>query len=204
MRSTTRRVAAGATLALAIAGAGAGVAWAAHPGRDGASMGAASADMPSHRGMGSQVDYRFAVHMIAHHEDAVAMAELAPGRSEDPEILALAERIARTQSEEIVRLQAAAERLEPDAGAMGGMGGMGGGMRGMGPEMGGGTDLAALEGDAFDRAFLEQMIVHHRMGVHMAAMEVRAGSDPEVRDMAQVMVDVQTSEIALMQGWLDD
>ena len=38
----------------------------------------------------------------------------------------------------------------------------------------------------------------------MAAMEVRAGSDPEVRDMAQVMVDVQTSEIALMQGWLDD
>lgn len=197
MRSTTRRVAAGAALALAISGAGAGVAWAAHPGRDGASMGMAASDVPSHRGMGGQVDYRFAVHMIPHHEDAVAMAELAPGRSQDPELLALAERIARTQSEEIVRLQAAADRLEPRARGMGGMGGMG-------PEMGGGADLAALEGDAFDRAFLEQMIVHHRMGVHMAAMEVRAGSDPEVRDMAQVMVDVQTSEIALMQGWLDD
>lgn len=198
MTSTTRRVAAGAALAVAIAVAGAGVAWAAHPGKDGASMGTAAADMPSDRGMGSQVDYRFAVHMIPHHEDAVAMAELAPGRSEDPELLALAERIARTQSEEIVRLQAAAERLQPRAG------GMGGSMHGMAPEMTGSTDLAALEGEAFDRAFLERMIVHHRMGVHMAAMEVRAGSDPEVRDMAQVMVDVQTSEIALMQGWLDD
>ena len=46
MTSTTRRVAAGAALALAIAGAGAGVAWAAHPGMDGASMGLAAADMP--------------------------------------------------------------------------------------------------------------------------------------------------------------
>ena len=198
MPSTTRRVAAGTVLALALAGAGAGVAWAVHPGRDGVPMGAVAAQMPSRGGTGAQVDYRFAVHMIAHHEDAVAMAELAPGRSRDPELLALAERIARTQSEEIVRLQAAAERLEPGAE------GPGGRMHGMGPETGGGTDLAALGGEAFDQAFLEQMIVHHRMGVHMAAMEVRAGSDPEVRDMARVMVDVQTGEIALMQGWLDD
>jgi uncharacterized protein (DUF305 family) len=208
MRTTTKQVAVGAAMVLALSGIGAGVAVAVPgghgpgghgPGGHGAGHAAAS-------GMGSTVDVHFATAMIPHHEDAVAMAELAPGRSQDPELLSLAERIARTQSEEIVLLQAAADRLAGDAGTGPGHGpmgmGMGMGMGGMGP--GGDVDLSDLSGDAFDRALLEQMIMHHRMGVHMAAMEVRAGSDPEVRELAQGMVEVHSDEITLMQGWLED
>lgn len=40
------------------------------------------------------------------------------------------------------------------------------------------------------------------MGVHMARMELRGGTDPRVRDLAQTMIDVQTREIHQMRGWL--
>ena len=58
--------------------------------------------------------------------------------------------------------------------------------------------------DQFDRAFLEAMIPHHRMGLHMARMVQRAGSDQQIAAMAAEMVRVQTDEISLMQGWLDE
>ncbi|MGY1707169.1 DUF305 domain-containing protein [Geodermatophilus sp. SYSU D00697] len=230
MTSRAWRIAAGAALVLALGGIGTSVA-VADPDRHAPRAGASS-------GPAGLVDLHFATAMVPHHEDAVAMAELAPGRSRDAELLALAERIARSQSEEIVLLQDAADRLAAEdvgrsgmggmgmggmgMGGMGmggmGMGGMGGGGMGTGGEdvprmgmggmsragMAGDTDLSALSGDAFDRAFLEQMVAHHRVGVHMAEMEVRAGSDPEVRELAGTMVEVQSSEIALMQGWLQD
>jgi len=41
------------------------------------------------------------------------------------------------------------------------------------------------------------------MGVHMAQMVQRAGSDQQIGAMAAEMVRVQTDEISLMQGWLD-
>jgi uncharacterized protein (DUF305 family) len=41
------------------------------------------------------------------------------------------------------------------------------------------------------------------MGVHMAQMVQRAGSDQQIAAMAAEMVRVQTDEISLMQGWLD-
>jgi len=65
-------------------------------------------------------------------------------------------------------------------------------------------ELAKLSGDEFDRAFLEQMIAHHRMAVEMAQMELQMGTDPELRAMAETMIEDQQAEIELMQGWLED
>jgi uncharacterized protein (DUF305 family) len=75
---------------------------------------------------------------------------------------------------------------------------------GMAAGMGSETDLAEVPDEQFDRAFLEAMIPHHRMGVRMARMVQRAGSDQPVAAMAAEMVRVQTDEISLMQGWLDE
>ena len=67
------------------------------------------------------------------------------------------------------------------------MGGMG--MHGMGM---GGTNLAALrQAPDFDRAFIEQMIPHHQMGVMMASMAQTNSQHPQLRQLQQAMVRAQ-------------
>ncbi|WP_324652277.1 DUF305 domain-containing protein [Georgenia sp. H159] len=137
-------------------------------------------------------DVWFAVRMAEHHADAVEMAELAVARSARDELRDLAAEIARSQAEEIVLLRAAAERLgRPEDGPVM-------------PQHGhhGGVDLGALSGEELDEAFLVAMVRHHRMGVHMAQVELARGSDPELRALAEVMVEVQTREIDTMRDWL--
>jgi uncharacterized protein (DUF305 family) len=79
---------------------------------------------------------------------------------------------------------------------MGEMDGMDG-MDGMSLE-----ELAKLSGDEFDKTFLEEMIAHHQMALEMAEMELQMGTDPELRAMAEKMIEDQQAEIELMQGWL--
>ena len=55
---------------------------------------------------------------------------------------------------------------------------------GMGSEM----DLAQVPDEQSGRTFLEAMVPHHRMGVHMARMVQRAGSDQQIASMAAEMV----------------
>jgi uncharacterized protein (DUF305 family) len=160
----------------------------------GMGMGMGSA-MP---GMADSADAMFAVQMAVHHESAVQMARLAQQRAQRPEVRQLARDIERTQTAEIAQLRDAATRLGADPeGPADGMG------SGMAAGMGSGTDLAEVPDEQFDRAFLEAMIPHHQMGVHMARMVQRAGSDRQIATMAAEMIRVQTDEIALMQRWLD-
>jgi uncharacterized protein (DUF305 family) len=65
-----------------------------------------------------------------------------------------------------------------------------------------GTSLAALKNSAdFDRAFIEQMIPHHRMGVMMASMAQTNSQHPQLRALQQAMVRVQSQEIEQMAEW---
>ncbi len=50
---------------------------------------------PTWRMMGGQTDRHFIEMMVPHHDDAIAMAELALAQAEHPEIRALAETIRR-------------------------------------------------------------------------------------------------------------
>jgi uncharacterized protein (DUF305 family) len=74
---------------------------------------------------------------------------------------------------------------------------------GMGPGMGRmGTSLQALrEAQDVDRAFLEQMIAHHRMGVMMASHAQWNTVHPELRELEAAMVRVQSQEIEQMERW---
>jgi uncharacterized protein (DUF305 family) len=67
-----------------------------------------------------------------------------------------------------------------------------------------GQDLSGLAGDAFDQAFLEQMIMHHAMAVMMAEHVVQGAVHPEVGNLAANIISAQTNEIAEMRGWLKD
>ena len=61
--------------------------------------------------------------------------------------------------------------------------------------------MARASGQTVDEAYIAKMIEHHRGAVAMAEVALRESRDPEVRRMAQVVVDTQTREIAEMRAW---
>ncbi|MCP9915579.1 DUF305 domain-containing protein [Cyanobium sp. ATX 6F1] len=158
-------------------------------------------------------DRPFIVMMIPHHEGAIAMADLALTRARRPEIKALARSIQASQTRENAQMRAWYRQWfgkdvpswGPGSlwGWQGGMGPMGMGMGMGGGRMGhGGTNLAALRrATDFDRAFIEQMIPHHQMGVMMASMAQINAQHPELRELQQGMVKVQSDEIRQMEQW---
>lgn len=62
--------------------------------------------------------------------------------------------------------------------------------------MGDSTDLTALENaKPFDKAFIEEMVQHHRMAVMMSQMLLRNSNNPEMRSLAESIIKAQNSEI---------
>lgn len=64
--------------------------------------------------------------------------------------------------------------------------------------------MEALEGktgDAFDQAFLSEMIVHHEGAVAMAEAALEHAGREEIKTMANAIIAAQKSEIEQMQAW---
>jgi uncharacterized protein (DUF305 family) len=73
-------------------------------------------------------------------------------------------------------------------------------------DMGGAMDsmMAVLDGktgDAFDKAFLSEMIMHHQGAVVMAQAALQYANHKEIKDMAQAIITAQTTEIQQMKAW---
>ena len=61
--------------------------------------------------------------------------------------------------------------------------------------------MAAASGETVDQAYIAKMTAHHQGAVAMAEVALRDSRDPEVRRMAQAVIDTQTREIAEMRAW---
>jgi uncharacterized protein (DUF305 family) len=145
---------------------------------------------------GNSTDRAFVAEMIPHHESAIEMAEIAQKRGESDFVKKLADDIVRTQKAEISQLQREDEALET-AGIKVGSLGMGHDMMGMD------GDTKMLEtADPFDPEFLKMMVPHHEGAVEMAKIELEKGKDPELRKIAQAIIDAQEREIREMNEQL--
>jgi uncharacterized protein (DUF305 family) len=165
----------------------------------------------------------FAQDMSAHHAQAVRMAAIELDRGTDQQVRSLAFDILTSQSNQIGQMQSWLQRwgapLVATAPAMSWMTGdhaMGTGMSmtagdgvdtpvmpGMAtePEM---SRFGSLSGPAVDSYFLQLMLRHHQGGQHMMeyAVDPQHVSEGYVRDLAQQMINVQTTEADTMTQML--
>jgi len=144
----------------------------------------------------NDADVDFAMNMIAHHQQAIAMADLLLEKEGvDERVVNLAIAIKEAQGPEISLMTAWLE------------GWGGNSMPGMdhGDGMMSDDDMTALEnagGVEASGLFLEQMIEHHQGAIDMAEQEVTAGENPDAVALAQKIIDDQTAEITTMQELL--
>ena len=176
----------------------------------------------------ASVDAGFARDMQVHHGQAVEMSVLVRDRSDDPDVRGLALDILLTQQNQQGQMagwlqtwglgQSSAQPV------MGWMSTFGGGMAGMDmveetteafptgenamTAMGLATEsqmdaLAAADAVEAERIYLQLMTDHHLGGVEMASVAAEAGTQPQVRRLAESMVAGQTSELKRLEELLD-
>lgn len=64
--------------------------------------------------------------------------------------------------------------------------------------------LEGKTGAAFEEAFLRGMIVHHLGAIDMAQDLLKNTERPELIEMANNIISVQTEEVATMKKWLEE
>lgn len=164
-----------------------------------------------------EADVQFMQHMIVHHAQAVEMVELLATRGASEAVRRLGQRIALSQKAEMALMEEwlatrglPATAIDPHAGHHGPdhrpadptipvMSGM------LSPAQM--ATLAAADGPAFDRLFLEGMIVHHRGALGMVEAlldDPDAGEDPMLSDFASSVTADQSAEILRMQSILSE
>ena len=160
----------------------------------------------------TEADIRFMQGMIAHHAQAITLAALVPARAEGEGVRLVAERIGRSQGDEIALMErwlgehgeeipdpALGYQLPSSAGEPVMMPGM------LTPEAL--AELRAAAGSEFDRLFLVHMIRHHEGALTMVRELFESEGAGEEAVIFEFAVDVdsdQRIEIARMVRMLSE
>lgn len=62
-------------------------------------------------------------------------------------------------------------------------------------------ELRGKEGEDYEKAFLDGMIVHHLGAIDMAKELLTQTDRPELVEMANAIIEVQADEIEMMKAW---
>lgn len=154
---------------------------------------------------GDAFDEAYIADMLAHHEGALNMSELAMAVTAQDEIRTLASNIVQSQSAEIMQMrtwQKSWGYKETMSGGHGSHGGAGMDMGGDMAEMQ--NKLQGLKGEAYDKEFLKQMILHHEQAVEMSQYAATNAKHQEIKDLASAVISAQTKEIEQMKQWQKD
>ncbi len=146
-------------------------------------------------------DVEFAQGMIAHHEQAIEMAEIALDHNvgASTEVIDLATRIKGAQDPEVELmtgwLTATGEPVAMDMSDGHDMSSMDGMMTA--EQMDG---MAAMTGPEFDQMWLEMMIDHHEGAISQSETVKAGGSNADVLTLADQIITAQQGEIAEIEG----
>lgn len=61
--------------------------------------------------------------------------------------------------------------------------------------------LQGKSGDAFDKEFINGMIVHHQGAVEMAQLAIQNANHQEIKELAEAIIEAQEAEINQMHSW---
>ncbi len=150
-------------------------------------------------------DLRFIDAMTPHHQGATEMAKEAQQKSKRPEIKKLADFIIKAQNQEITQMKQWRQAWYPKAGdkpmAYDASSKQ---MREMSSEQMQGMmmnmDLGAADNE-FDLRFINAMIPHHESAVTMAKDVLNKSKRPEIKKLAQEIINSQNTEISQMKQW---
>ena len=153
-------------------------------------------------GMGyNDPDTAFAKGMLGHHRGAIDMAKIQLKYGTDDAMRQLAQDIITAQQAEIDILNKwlashpDAAKPKPNTPAM--QQAYAQSMEDMHGEM-----TLGIADPMPDMAFARGMLPHHVGAVDMAKIELEYGTDEEMRELAQHIIDTQQTEIELMQNWI--
>jgi uncharacterized protein (DUF305 family) len=146
-------------------------------------------------------DVAFATNMIPHHQQAVDLSALAPDRSTNTQLVALAQQISAAQQPEINVMKVLLVQWNENPETNSGHAGHGATMQGMVDEATM-TTLKSLSGAEFDKLWLESMISHHQGAIEMAKAETANGENVDAKALANTIVTTQEAEIGQMKQML--
>jgi uncharacterized protein (DUF305 family) len=164
-------------------------------------MGHAGHGMPM-----AEFDLMYIDMMIPHHQSIIALAEVALPELTDPRLVAMAQDIIDSQSAESETLAQLRQQWYPGAaavpmGEMMGMPGMSGDAAHMEQQMSAEWQVATFcAAENKDLAFIEQAIPHHQMAIDVSEAALTQATHPELKAIAQDVIDAQTTEIAELEA----
>ena len=146
-------------------------------------------------------DAAFAQGMLAHHIGAVDMAEIELKYGTDAEMRKLAQEIIDAQQSEIEQMKTwlanNPDSKMPTADTKAMQQAYAKGMDAMHGDM-----MKGIADPVPDMAFARGMLLHHTGAVDMAETQLKYGKNPEMRKLAQEIIDAQQPEIEQMQSWI--
>ncbi|MEZ0365624.1 DUF305 domain-containing protein [Mycobacterium sp. pUA109] len=180
--------------AVAVTLATAGVAACGTPAehRGDATSTTAASSAPAH----NADDVAFLQKMIPHYQQAVQLAAMAPTRTSNAQLTALAANISDQQPAVIQGFRAQLIQWDLNPGAQPGIP-----MDGM-VDPGTVDKLQTLSGAEFDTLWLQSMIAHHRGSITMAQTELSHGQSTDVTAVANAIVASQQAEVDQMNQML--
>lgn len=165
----------------------------------------------SHQAAGSKAnaaDRAFAAEMIPDDQLAVQLAKLAPTRAMHAQLKTFAAHVVSADNAQIAQLTAIASSLgvkpapmnptmmtgmQNDAVALGLQ------MYQLGMDQVNASHLAGAR--AFDTAFLQTMITHHKGALNMARGELSRGTNSQLKAVANVIASGDQSDLSQLEGW---
>jgi len=146
----------------------------------------------------SPYDLQFLDTMSKHHASAIEMAKMAQGKIEQHELKALVMKIPVDQQKEIDQMKSWRDQWYPGAPSAETMQ-----MPGMSSKMN--MDMSGMQsmkqGHDYDLMFIDMMVPHHEEAVMMSREALTKAEHPEIKKLAQQIIDAQTKESDQMKKW---